>query len=100
MTHLVRALFSLMMRSTDAGAPVVFRTSDTEGEVRLEISCDAHLVRPMSLRAFTSSFQTHENQAAGLACASVQRIAEVHGGRVDIQSLDDVFSLRVAFPAA
>jgi signal transduction histidine kinase len=97
--HLVRTLFSLITRSTNPGAPVTFRTSAADGDVRLEISCGLNHVTQMSLRALTSSFQVHRNVATGLAYASAQRIAEVHGGRIDVQARGEMFSLRVTFPA-
>jgi len=97
--HLIRSLLALAMRVGVAGSPVSIRTAADDGWVLLEICC---ITREMPKEEWCSTadpFSPHLCSAWGLTIMSAQRIAQEHGGRVEVQSGEKLV-IRVILPGS
>ena len=97
--HLLHNLLFFFQRISTAGPAVAVSTSATFEDVRLEVSATGGEFRAGELESLFEPFHPQHPPGSGLALASVRRIAEGHGGRVDVQPMPGGgVNLAVAFP--
>jgi signal transduction histidine kinase len=99
--HLLRSLLLFLLRHSTPENPITVSTSARPGEVCLKVSSAMNSFKSEEIESLFEPFQVHYGPASGLALASVARIAEAHGGRVEGQSESgDGISVTVVFPVA
>lgn len=82
--HAKRAVLNLLRNAAQVATRVTMEGSQQDGEVVISISDDGPGV-PAELREqIFEPFVTDKEQGAGLGLAIVQRLAEAHGGRVEL----------------
>ena len=99
--HLVHNLLVFFRQLSGADSELKVRTSAVDGEVHLEVSSTALECSVAELESMFEPFSPHLPAGSGLALASVRRITEVHGARIEFHSGPERrISLLVAFPLA
>ena len=97
--HLVQNVLFFFRQVSRPDPKVKVRTFVTGGEVHLEISSKEAHYEADELQSMFEPFGPHLPAGSGLALASVQRITQVHNGRVEFHSGQiDGLSLLIAFP--
>ncbi len=99
--HLIRSILmaALSHSTTDQAIPV--RTSAGPHGASLEVLCSDAQLAEGDLRSMMEPFCHRLRGQSSLSLASARRIAEVHGGSVQIQRCElGGFSIRVTLPAA
>jgi signal transduction histidine kinase len=99
--HLLHNLLFFFRRVCGLGELVTVSTSAAPEEVRLQVSSAAGGIDTGDLASLFEPFRPHQPSGSGLALASVRRIADAHGARIEVQSdPGDALSVTVAFPLA
>jgi signal transduction histidine kinase len=98
--HLLRNVLYFFGRLSDIEGGLGFETRSCSGGVVLEITSAAPPWSEQDLQALLEPFEEPMPAGSGLKLASVRRIAEAHGGRVELHSGANGVSLSVLFPAA
>jgi signal transduction histidine kinase len=97
--HLVRVLLSVFRQVARKDHPIFLSFYRSGDHAVLECSSSAPEELCQRCEDLMLPFTPHLPAGAGLALASVQRIAETHGGSVMIRSNNGVLTLEVFFPA-
>ncbi len=99
--HLLSNLLTFFRRLSPVSRSTRLRSWSAGPEVVVEVETRAAVFSEAELHAMLQPFSPHLPAGSGLALASVQRIVEIHGGRMDLQSDPDTGTLlRLVFPAA
>jgi signal transduction histidine kinase len=81
----VRALSNLIKNGLEAGAPVtVAARAGAAGEVVLEVRDSGPGVDPADVARLFTPYFTTKSEGTGLGLSIVHRVAEEHGGRVEV----------------
>lgn len=84
-------LFDNALRYTDADGTIRIQLSGTDGRISVQVSDTGRGIAPEDLphvfdRFFRSNPHSSSDGGAGLGLAIAQRIVELHGGRIKVQS--------------
>jgi signal transduction histidine kinase len=82
--HVKRAALNLLRNAAQVARCVRLRAWNQGGEVVISVSDDGPGVRPEIRERIFDPFVTDKEQGAGLGLAIVRKVAEVHGGRVEL----------------
>lgn len=100
--HVLQILFNLVInaiQACDQGGAVVLRSSRAAGMAELEISDTGHGIPAGLLPRVTDPFYSTKTKGMGLGLSISRQLAEMNGGRLDIQSSPgNGTSVRVYFP--
>jgi signal transduction histidine kinase len=97
--HLVRNLLLFFRNFSRPEPHVDVRTAITPRDVQLEIRVPAAERSVEELESMFQPFSARLPAGSGLALASARRIAETHGGRIEVHGeRDGAVVLRVSFP--
>ncbi len=99
--HLLRTLLYFFRRVTHAGKRIAVRTRASDEGVSVELETAEVPYTAQDIEMMFDPFGSHLPAGSGLALASVVRITESHGGRLECR-LDggDRLTVRVILPAA
>lgn len=101
MEHMLRNIVAFFGRFSPPEHSIVLRTYAANDEAILEISSGAPECSIADMQPLFEPFDSHLPGGSGLGLASVRKIAEAHGARIDVHSNPaGTISLVVAFPAA
>ncbi len=105
-THLERALVNLVLNAIQAsqikGGKVRITTDCSQNEVTISVADDGPGI-PEELRSMIfEPFYTTKDKGTGLGLVVVKKVAEAHGGSVEVQSSSDGarFTLRIPITSA
>jgi len=103
-TLLVRAIGELMANATEAtpsGAPPpeVMATAGTEGDVMLTVRDHGTGLRTTNPKLLIRLLQTSKSGHRGLGLVTVERVARLHGGRLEFESVADGTRVTLRLPA-
>ncbi|MGE5569404.1 MAG: sensor histidine kinase [Rhodospirillales bacterium] len=99
--HMLRNIVTFFSRISAPESPITVRTYSQSTEVVLQVAAIAPDSPVSDIQPLYDPFNSHLPSGSGLGLASVRRIAEAHGGRVDVTTGDaGAISLNVAFPIA
>ncbi|MFQ5537317.1 MAG: ATP-binding protein [Gemmatimonadota bacterium] len=82
--HAKRAVLNLLRNAAQAADRVTLRASRQNGEVVISVRDDGPGVDPEVRDRIFEPFVSDKQQGAGLGLAIVRKIAEAHGGRVEL----------------
>jgi len=99
--HLVCNVLTCFRQLASSQPRLTVRIGSRPGEYLLEFCAEGVDCRVQELRSMFEPFGSHLPAGCGLSLASVERIVESHGGRVELVSTpSEGILLVVAFPAA
>lgn len=101
---LTLALENLVRNAREASppeAPVVVRARSEFGTLEIEVEDRGHGMDPATAERALDDFYTTRSEGTGLGLSFVRRVAEAHGGHVDISSsLGEGTKVKLTFPKA
>lgn len=100
--HVLQIILNLVInaiQACDQGGAVVLRASRVNGMAELEVSDTGHGIPAGLLPRVTDPFYSTKTKGMGLGLSISRQLAEMNGGRLDIQSIPGSgTSVRVYFP--
>jgi nitrogen fixation/metabolism regulation signal transduction histidine kinase len=97
--HMIRVVLTVFRQIARNEHPISLSLSRAGGEVTLKCSSSASTLLCERCEDLLLPFTPHLPAGAGLALASVQRIAEAHHGRVVIRAVNGVLTIEVILKA-
>lgn len=87
--HVKRAALNLLRNARQVAEQIRLRAWELGGEVVISVSDDGPGVPPDLRERIFDPFVTDKEQGAGLGLAIVRKVAEAHGGRVELVSEEE-----------
>jgi signal transduction histidine kinase len=79
-----RLVLNLIRNAVEVSSRVVVSAEMEKGEVVIRVADDGPGVRPSMRERIFEPFVTDKEQGAGLGLAIVRKVADAHGGRVEV----------------
>jgi len=99
--HMLRNLVAFFGRFSSSERPISVRVYTFENTVKLEVKAETPQCSPADVQPLFDPFESNLPGGAGLGLASVRRIAEAHGARVDAATdPPGTLALTITFPPA
>jgi signal transduction histidine kinase len=84
-----RAVLNLLRNAAHAGARVRLWAEEEQGEIMIAVMDDGPGVAPELRDRIFDPFVSDKEQGAGLGLSIVRKVAEAHGGRVELRAASD-----------
>ncbi len=99
--HMLRNLVAFFGRFSPSDRPIAVRVYTVGDEIKLEVKAETPQCTQGDVQPLFDPFDSSLPEGAGLGLASVRRIAEAHGARVEaVADPPGTLALTIAFPAA